>query len=291
MVLSTQNSTLIHRVGDEKAITMLAEAGFDAIDYSFCTLSKLEEHPMTGPGYREYAKHLKDFAESNGVFFNQAHAVFPSGKVGEEEFNKITFDRILCDMEAAAVMGVSNIVVHPVHCFGHDVDEWQYNMEFYAKLLPYAKQFGIKIALENMWRRDPNRGFIIASVLGFGKELAEFYDALDPRYFTVCLDIGHSALVGEMPDDVIRLLGKRIGCLHVHDVDYLNDNHTLPFTRKLDWGAITNALADIDYIGDFTYEADSFLVNYPDEMLPVALKFMHDTGRQLIKMKEKEKNN
>lgn len=290
MILSTNSDQLLNKFGDEKAVEMLAKAGFDAIDYSFCSIKNNENHPFLKTGYASHAKHLKECADSCGVFFNQAHAVFPTGFVDDENFNKLTFEQIIRNFEIASNLGIKNIVVHPIHCFGHKIDEWQYNMDFYGSLLPYAKEFGIKMAIENMWRKDPNRGFIVASALGYGKELADFFDALDARYFTVCLDIGHCALVGEMPDDVIRLLGnRRLGCLHVHDVDYLQDNHTLPFTRKLDFAAITKALGEIDYIGDFTFEADMFFKKFPDEMLPIVLKFMHDTGRQLIKMIEDAK--
>lgn len=225
MILSTNSDQLLNKFGDEKAVEMLAKAGFDAIDYSFCSIKNNENHPFLKTGYASHAKHLKECADSCGVFFNQAHAVFPTGFVDDENFNKLTFEQIIRNFEIASNLGIKNIVVHPIHCFGHKVDEWQYNMDFYGSLLPYAKEFGIKMAIENMWRKDPNRGFIVASALGYGKELA----------------------------------------------------------------AITKALGEIDYIGDFTFEADMFFKKFPDEMLPIVLKFMHDTGRQLIKMIEDAK--
>jgi sugar phosphate isomerase/epimerase len=53
--------------------------------------------------------------------------------------------------------------------------------------------------------------------------------------------------------------------LHVHDNDYIDDRHTLPGLGRMDWEEIMKALAEIDYDGDFTYEADNFLVNIPRE--------------------------
>lgn len=290
MILSTATEALMIRLGDDKAINLIAKAGFDAIDYSFFSIKEIKNHPATGPDYVKHAKHLVDIASANGVYFNQAHAVFPSGKVDNESFNKLTFDTLVRNIEMAGIMGVKNIVVHPIQCFGHNVDEWQYNMDFYTSLMPYAKEFNVKIAVENMWRFDPNRGFIVASTFGYAKELSAFIDAINPEHFTACLDVGHSALVGEMPDDAIRILGnKRIGCIHIQDLDYLHDLHTLPFTQKLDWVAITKALADIDYKGAFNFESDNLYQNYPDEMLPIVTKFMYDTGVQLVKMIEDAK--
>ena len=37
-----------------------------------------------------------------------------------------------------------------------------------------------------------------------------------------------------------------------------------------------------DYQGDFTYEADNFLVRFDKEALPYAVRFMADLGRTLI---------
>ena len=70
--------------------------------------------------------------------------------------------------------------------------------------------------------------------------------------------------------------------LHIHDVDYLHDNHTLPFMQKLPWESITAALAEIGYEGDFTYEANCFLQNLPAQLLEPACTFMAQTGRYLI---------
>ena len=74
----------------------------------------------------------------------------------------------------------------------------------------------------------------------------------------------------------------RVQALHVHDNDYTVDKHTLPCLYNLDWDEICKALAETGYRGNFTYEADNFLVKYDDCFIPTALKFMHDTGRYLI---------
>ena len=41
------------------------------------------------------------------------------------------------------------------------------------------------------------------------------------------------------------------------------------------------ALADIDYKGDLTFEADSFLSKLDVELMPSAVKFMAKTGKHL----------
>ena len=71
----------------------------------------------------------------------------------------------------------------------------------------------------------------------------------------------------------------RLGAIHAHDVDYVNDLHTLPGVSKLDYNAICRALAEVDYQGDFTLEAESFSKKYPTDYLPTVIRFMADTAR------------
>ena len=81
---------------------------------------------------------------------------------------------------------------------------------------------------------------------------------------------------------MIRRMGSRITCLHVHDVDYIDDKHTMPFTQELDWEEIAKALGEIGYRGDFTYEAETFIKKMPQPLWPEALKLMERVGRYLI---------
>ena len=133
-----------------------------------------------------------------------------------------------------------------------------------------------------MWQTDSRARHIVDDVCADPRELAALYDALDdPDAFTVCLDIGHVALCGREPEDAILLLGHdRLGALHVHDVDYRDDLHTLPGVGLIRWKAVTDALGAIDYKGELTLEADNFLRGFSDCM-PTAARFMADRARQL----------
>ena len=159
-------------------------------------------------------------------------------------------------------------------------------MALYNSLLPYAKEAGVKIAVENMWGRDSRSGVIVPNVCSTARELADYVDSLDPEWFTVCLDIGHIGLVHEYEAPFIRELGgRRLTCVHIHDNDYIKDLHICPFWGKLPWDEIAQAFADIDYSGDITLEADDALLrNMPLELYPACLKFMEQAGRHLIKM-------
>ena len=274
MVLSTQTEVGSKRLGDEKCVRMICEAGFAALDYSMFRMQD-DDYLLDQPSYLEHVLEVKKIAESYGKYFNQAHAPFPSFKVGEDTYNTVILEKIKRSIEIAGTLGAKNL---------------ELNAEFYNNLIPLCKEYNIKIACENMFGRDRRRHCIIPNICSVGEEFRAMMDMLDPKYFTACVDIGHAGLVGTTAPEMLRTLGHDyVGCLHVHDNDYLEDRHCPPYFFDLDWEEITQALADIDYKGDFTFESDDFLVNFPDEVFPAAYKLLHDIGRSLIKKIENKK--
>ena len=74
---------------------------------------------------------------------------------------------------------------------------------------------------------------------------------------------------------------KRLKALHVHDTDLLADLHTLPYWGKIDYSKVTIALKEIGYTGDITLEANMFINNLPDSLLPAGLKVMAEVAEHL----------
>jgi len=281
MKLSTQTHVFSRRFGDEKAIRLLAEIGYDMLDYSMFA-NPLRQPAVFGDSYLDICKNLKKTAEDCGVGFNQTHAPFPSYKADEEDYNSWVFGAIVRAIEVTSLIGAKIVIVHPTAAV-REAKRKEFNLEFFNRLQPYCETYGVKVALENMFGSNPNNGQIIPNVCSFTKEFCEYLDELDSRYFTACLDVGHSGLVGETAQNMIVGLGHdRLQSLHVHDNNFLKDLHTLPFTQSMDWKSIMLALREIDYTGDFTFEADSFLAKMPDELLVPASRFMFETGKVLI---------
>lgn len=287
MDISTQTCITAKRFGLAEAVRMIAMAGFDAVDVSM--FDDEQNAWMFADGFEEKIEDAKKTAEELGVYFNQAHAPFPTMKWDDEKYNEMIRPKVIRSIEIAGMLGVKNIVVHPV-VFPENQKE--NNLKMYNELLPYAKKANVKIALENMWGRDKRRGGIIPNVCSVADELVDYCDSLDPEWFTVCLDIGHIGLVGEYEDAFIRSLGGyRLTCLHVHDNDYVHDSHTAPFMMKLPWDDICKALADISYSGELTLEADEFLAHLPDELFASGLEFMFASAQCLANKIEKFSEN
>lgn len=285
MKLVTQTQIMAENYGDEEGIRILAKAGFDAVDWSFFAME-------TGQGiwcsdaYKEHALRLKEIGSECGIGFAQAHAPFPSSR-GEEPFDSEIKKWILRAMEAAALMGVRDIVVHPRQHLEYARNREQLyreNLKFYRELIPYCEEYGIRVCAENMWQYDNRRKYIVDSTCSCPEEFNQLLDELDSPWIVGCLDLGHCALVGREPEDFIRAMGsRRLQALHVHDVDYLQDCHTMPFLESLNWEAITRALAEIGYEGNLTLEADNFLMKLPKELMPDGSVLMAKTGRYLIR--------
>ena len=278
MLFSTETGSIVQKLGVRDGVRALMDAGFPALDMSFF-LSLPDFY--NAPDATALAKELRAEADARGVIFNQAHAPFYYKDTLTENCSP-RFPRVF---EFAAILGVKSIVVHPIETRlyqGREKENFEKNVAYYSSLAPLAKANGLRIAIENMWTVHPKQSKRIADcVCSDPAEMIRYYDTLnDPDTFTLCLDVGHAAICNREPQDVIRTLGgTRLGALHVHDVDYLDDLHTLPGLSKLNFDAICRALAEVDYKGEFTLEADAFLRDLPNEVLPTAARLMADVAR------------
>lgn len=278
MKLSSQTEYISARCDDFTAVKMICEAGFDAIDYSMFAMQD-DDNILNTPAYKEHVLELKKLAESYGKHFNQAHAPFPTIRVGDDKYNETILPKIKRAIEIAGLLEVENIVVHPVF---FEENKKEKNIEMYLSLLEDAKAAGVKIALENMFgKKNPETGRQTPNVCSLGEEFADFYDALPAEYFSCCVDIGHCALVGDTPENILRIMGDRVACLHVHDNDTYDDWHFPPFTLDLNWTEIAKALADINYQGYITLEADNILADIPTDLYPAMLNYMYQAAKKV----------
>ncbi len=286
MLLSTQTDGVFKKCGIDKGIKIFADAGYDALDFSMFDM-EYDDCALNTSDFIAFAKELRNKVEASGLVFNQAHAPFPSWRKGDENYNKKIITYIKNSIKIAGTLGAKVIVVHPIVYSEPGDPQKEINYRTYRDFATVAKDYGVKIAIENMWDYDPRRRYIIPTVCSFGRDLAEYYDDLnDPEVFTVCLDLGHCGLIGEEADDAIYAIGHdRLGALHIHDNDYVSDTHTAPYDQNcgMNWDNITKALGKIDYKGDFTYEADNFLRRYDADNIHIGVNYMVNIARMLMK--------
>lgn len=293
MLLSTQNSFLRNTFGDKASVDMLKAAGYKCIDLSMFHMSN-PGSPFNAPDWDAYVADLKEYSDAQGMVYNQSHIPFTFKWATEGEWERVIRDTQHRALDICGMLGVKYVVVHPIHhmqYLGHEQEIYDINMRYYSSLIPFCEKYGYKICIENMWQKEvktKRNGHDVGSRM---EELIKYIDGLGGTdHFVACLDVGHTTLVGFEPQDCIRQLGnKYLHSLHVHDNDYTGDQHLLPGQGLINWDEVCRALADIDYDGEFTYEADNFLKKFSHDMMPMAVGFMYQVGSFLCDKVEKYK--
>lgn len=280
MKLAIETYTLRERFGDIKAIEMIAQAGFDAIDYSFYWGEK--EHYMLSDSYKEIAAEIKEALIKNNLTCAQSHAPFKWGPEDRYDFSSENFKELVRSIEFSAIIGAKHIIIHSIPVYDESKTLEETNYEFYKSLEPFCKEFNIKIAVENLYNYN-HETKTYSRRFGTAKELTDFINKLNSPYFVACLDVGHSHLTGTPPQDFIRQMDKdTLKALHIHDVDDNYDLHILPYQAELNWEEIAKALAEIGYDGDFTLEVFRYFRNFDNAFMPSALKFAEQTARHIM---------
>lgn len=262
--VSTQTEIASKLIGEERTIEYIARAGFDAYDLSMFEMAKYDkatgalkptDHPFAGKDHLSYVRRLRRVADDNGIICNQTHAPFPTSVGCVRDYLKRA-------IECSAEVGAEYCIVHPAN--NGTPEE---NAEFFFSLLPFAREHGVKIATENMWDWDKEKNCAKKAACSHHDDFVAHIRAVNDPYLVACLDIGHAEMrgLGTSAPEMIRALGDSLAALHIHDNDLWKDRHALPYTMQIDFAAVINALADIDYKGDFTLEADAYLDGYTRE--------------------------
>jgi len=271
MKISTNFIRFHNELGLKNTIDIFSDAGFEGIDFN----TDLEEY-YTDVHNKDFYLNAKKYANDKGIVFAQTHAPFGSS-FSEDEKTKLRFGEIVNAMKHSAWLGADMIVIHPCkHISYKENNNYEfmmaYNLDFYKKLIPYAEEFEIKIAIEN----------IAGSITETPKGLLELIHLLDNRVFTVCYDVGHANICGQASADMPKVLGQHIGCTHIHDNDGIHDSHTLPYHGTINWERVMKAFAEIGYEGNLSFEAGLFVNSVPVDLRKESAKYMASVGRHLI---------
>ena len=125
-------------------------------------------------------------------------------------------------------------------------DAYKRSQEEIRKLIPFAKETGIKIAIENVWNN-----FLISPI-----EAARYIDELDSKMVGWYFDVGNIVRYG-WPEQWIRILDKRIMKIDVKEYSRKKQSDEgiwKGFDVELmegdcNWPAVMEALDDIGYNG------------------------------------------
>lgn len=281
MLISCNTNPLQEAFGHAGAVCALKEAGFEAYDFSMFDMTEPGSF-LSGADWRDNVLSVRRAADEAGIVCNQSHAPFPVRREGDGTWNALLKDCLVRALEITSLLGGKICVVHPCNDWGAERNA----KEVFRPLERYAKKFGVKIALENMWNWDHAQGRAVACACTDAEDFLRHLNLLDPEYFVACLDLGHAEMMGEGISAVqmIGALKDRLEALHVHGNDKTHDLHISPFTPfsdRLDWEPIAAALREANYRGDLTFEADSSMLELPKPLRLPAARFLFEVGRYL----------
>ena len=255
--------------GDKEALRIAKECGVDAVDLDLCGAQWDYRKPdsiysRTDEEITAYFTELKEYAHSLGLIVGQTHGRI-TGLKEDPEFNAAFFENARRDCLATAALGAPVCIMHSVTTLymGPDADPQKMrdmNFELFTRVIPYARQYGIKIATETFGDAST---FGVVDFFGQYDEFVKSYQRVraveDFRdHFTVCMDTGHcnkGTRFGQpTAAECIRRIGTEITALHLNDNDTLTDQHKMPLSGSMDWNDIFDALDEIGYNGIYNME-------------------------------------
>jgi hexulose-6-phosphate isomerase len=153
---------------------------------------------------------------------------------------------------------------------------WDNATKSLGKLLPYAADHGVTLALENVWNK-----FLLGPI-----EFRTFIDQFSSPHIGAYFDVGNVVING-YPDHWIEILGSRIAAVHVKNFAREDAGGLLHgfgddlLQGDVDFAAVKAALKKIKYKGPITAEMIPFC-RLPDMVLP-DLELARDTA---VKMQQ-----
>lgn len=287
----------IYNCDEKDQFKYLKDCGFDGCDFVmnqyFSPKGRMGDiYEVTDEQIKEHFMWLKELADEAEFEILQVHSAgsgLPKNYArGEDEILR----RVNASIQAAHYLGTKYVVTHP---YIHPQRKYDKNEElsiemavdFYKRYIPALEKYDMYCCIENMFHRGNVHKHIVPTIISRANEIVRVCDECGDR-FKICLDVGHALLTEDDPVEYVRICGDRLVCLHTHDNDGINDLHTFPYCAqgtppslkpfKVDWTAFMQALKEIGYKGDLSFEISA---PGPREIKPAGLRYLAAIGRHL----------
>ena len=223
-------SSLFTVQATREALTKLAQAGYQAVEYSHAGHFNLDE-----------AHRVREHAESIGI---ESWSVHAEG-VGGFTLGNTAAEAQACLMhclDVCAALGGKVVVVHAPFGIGlklPDAGAVQETADRDRRVLApagaRALDLGIEVALEN------------GGELVHMEYILRLCDLLDMPSVGICVDTGHAHLGDLGAPRAVRMAGERLYTTHLQDNLGQRDDHMPPGQGTIDWPALFAALAQVGY--------------------------------------------
>ena len=293
MTISTATNILCERenapaIPMGESIRACAKAGFKNLDFGFAELAFFSER-FRSEAWQAEMEEYKTLAEELGIRFVQGHgSIFDFGK--KDGSYEERFELLHKSIKGAAMLDIPWLVVHPSTFVeeGKKLEAThEKNVAFFKELSSYCENYGVGIAIENMWgkTKDGVPRYAIRA-----EELLELIEDVGKKNVEACWDVEHASVEKLDQGGSIIKLGKHIKVTHISDETGADNIHILPFTGNVHWEEILDAFARIDYEGTLSLEIQHFLPKMPPALIEDAMKLAYRVGSYLVERLEEKKS-
>lgn len=253
---------IVKEFGLEKAFELIKKCGFDAVDFSLEGYKVGDK--IYGGSLDQFDSHftnIKETAKRYELEISQTHGRCATYIPDNEDHNAMVDEVCMHDLHATGILGAPACVIHfPNNTrWGKCSPEVMHRTaaELYDKCIPHAEKYKAKIAMETFGAARVS-GARIADFFAFPNEFLYQYNRLDTKYKTICVDTGHTHEAESFwvpsPEEMIKILGKDISILHLHDNTGHWDDHLLPGLGNINWPGVFDALDEVEYSGVYNFE-------------------------------------
>ena len=251
----------------EKMFSTLREVGYGAVDEYVASWKGLTEKEE-----KEYALKFVSLAKKYDIEISQTHAPFQVNTTEDEFMSEEFFEDVVKAIYRTKLLGVKYLVVHPfvpqgldffinarTYDYGKLIDHnKELNLKYFKRFIPYLKETGVTICIENLFAYDVLMQRQVLSAGGNPDELNFYIDELGEENFGACYDSGHLNHFAGDEAEFIKKLGKRLKVVHFNDSfgkDFHGmDWHLMPGQGDVSWEIIATALKEIGYEGVANFE-------------------------------------
>jgi len=256
-------SALVKQYGIDRTFRLCKESGFNAVDFGLDSLYRLGDDVYGGSddAFESHFDMIKRKAAEYELIISQTHGRCCPYHPNDEAYNRNTDKLNALDLRATAHLGAPACVIHFLEssAWGKKSPEVMHEQtaRMFDAALPYAEQYKVSIAMETFGAARI-KGARIRDFFADPTEFKRQFDRLNTTYKTICVDTGHTHEAESFwvpaPEDMIRMLGKDISVLHLHDNNGHWDDHLLPGMGNIHWDSVFDALDDVGYSGVYNFE-------------------------------------
>lgn len=239
----------------EERFKLISGAGFDCIMTNFD--ERFDGQNGTMEEQLRFMKkyNLKPASLHSRYSARELPEFWKKGEIGDKlEAN------LMEDIRNASKYGFCAVVVHMFGKYS------KVGEERIKRLLSYCEKMKVPFAIENI--DDPAL-------------FKTIFEKIDHPYLKICYDSGHNNYV-DKETDYLTLYRDKIVCLHLHDNNGIDDEHTLNRFGTINWDEIARKLALLPNKVSIDYE----MLMYNNHNVPMQ-ECLNETYKQAVELEKK----